>query len=67
MSDRRYKSARVDIQERLRLLVWINFNVLVWNAFVFERYPNALDEGTRLDVVSEVSRGELTSCCVIVM
>lgn len=26
-------------------MVWIYFDVLVWDAFLFERDPDALDEG----------------------
>lgn len=36
----------VDIQERLRLLVRIHFDVLIRYIFVFQRYPHPLDEGT---------------------
>ena len=42
---RRYETARVQIQERLRFVVWVHFDVLVWDAFLFERDPDALDEG----------------------
>lgn len=27
------------------LVVWVHFDVLVWDAFLFERDPHALNEG----------------------
>lgn len=45
MTDGRYKATRIDIQERLRFLVGVYFDVLVGNGFMFEGYPNTLDKG----------------------
>jgi hypothetical protein len=48
--------SRVEIQQGLRLVVGVDFNVLVLDAFFFEGDPDALDEGTKPATV------ELQSC-----
>ena len=40
------ETAGIDVQERLRLLVWVDLDVLVRNFLVFKRYPDALNKGT---------------------
>jgi hypothetical protein len=42
---RGYETAWVQIQEGLRFVVWVHFDVLVQDAFLFERDPDALDKG----------------------
>jgi len=42
----RNEAARVDVEERLRFLVGIDFDVLVGDVLVLEGDPYALDEGT---------------------
>ena len=39
------ETARVDVEEGLRFLVRIDFDVLVGDLLVLEGYPDALDEG----------------------
>lgn len=39
------EAAWVDVKQGLRLLVGVYFDVLVWNGFVFQGYPNTLDKG----------------------
>jgi hypothetical protein len=39
------ETARVDLEERLRFLVGVDFDVLVGDGFVLEGDPDALDEG----------------------
>ena len=45
MAQRRDKTAWVDVEEGLRFLVGVDFDVLVGDLLVFEGYPDALDEG----------------------
>lgn len=47
MSDRWNKPSRIHIEKRLRLFVGVDLNVLVGDAFEFERYPHALDKGAK--------------------
>lgn len=42
----RHQAARVQVQQGLRLVVGVHFDVLVWDAFLFERDPYSLYEGT---------------------
>jgi hypothetical protein len=46
MANSRDKASRIDIKQRLGLLVRVDFDILVRQPFEFERYPNALNEGT---------------------
>jgi len=39
------ETARVDVEEGLRFLVGVDFDVLVGDLLVLEGYPDALDEG----------------------
>lgn len=52
MTNRRYKTPRIDFKKRLWLFVWINFDVLILNALEFKGDPCSLDEGARADGVS---------------
>ena len=44
MSQRRHQPTRVDLQQRLRLLVRIDLDVLIVHPFRFEGYPHPLHE-----------------------
>jgi hypothetical protein len=55
MSQSRNESPRVDFEQRFRLLVRVYFNILIWDGFDFERYPDALHEGTVQMQASAVS------------
>lgn len=46
MSQRRHKAAGIDFEQRLRLRIGIDFDVLVVELLQFERDPDTLDEGT---------------------
>jgi hypothetical protein len=41
----RHETARVEGEQRLRLVVWVDFDVLVWEGLFFEGDPDALNEG----------------------
>ena len=43
--ERRDEAAGIQVEEGLRLVVGVDFDVLVLNTFFFEGDPNALDEG----------------------
>jgi len=52
MSDCWDQAARVDLEEGLWLLVWIDFDVLIGYSFELEGYPHSLDEWASGDIVS---------------
>jgi hypothetical protein len=39
------EAARIELEERFRFVVRVDFDVLVWNVLLFEGNPHALDEG----------------------
>ena len=45
MAEGGHETARVDVEEGLRFLVGVDFDVLVGDLLVLEGYPDALDEG----------------------
>lgn len=59
------KAARIEIKQRLWLVIRVDFNVLVLDAFFFERNPYTLNKGTKPARVelqrtfSRVSLGEI--------
>lgn len=57
------ETARVDIEERLWLLVGIYLDVLIWNPFCFQRYPYALHEGAMRERLAWIQVDSTSSVC----
>lgn len=54
MTDCWDETAGIDIEQRLGFLIRINLDVLIWDAFKFERYPRSLDEWANTHRLTDV-------------
>lgn len=43
----RNKAARIEIKQRLWLVIWVDFNVLILDAFFLKGNPYTLDKGAK--------------------
>lgn len=50
-----YKASRVEVDERLGLVVGVDFDVLIWDLLLLEDCPSPLNERTAVGVRSTVS------------